>query len=218
MNSSAVLRVDAQLPLILLRSVRVQDTPAELLPDESLETFFPKRLGLSGVVEDQIRHFDRLARRRRRVEREQVQALLELIARRPDADAIFEAAGRRLADLRFRGFIGRLRRLTRRLPRALQRRATARGLRAAYGGILVASRLDVSSSPVEMRAIDALTAGLNSQGKACRLYGSLAEGLAELNGAASVEAVHTQCQARGDDACHWVIEYRSPNADRRKPE
>ncbi len=198
-------QVDAALPLILLRSVRLQDTPDELLPDENLEQFFPHRLGLSGVVEDQIRHFERLARKRRRVDRSQVEALLLLICRRPDAESVFGSAGRELARLRFRGPIGQVRKLNRHLPQWLQGRATARGLRAAHGNTLIANTLDISSSPLEMRMTGALTAAVESDSKACSLYTAMTAALAELNGAAAVQVEHTSCEAQGDEACQWSI-------------
>ena len=198
-------RVDAVLPLTLWKTVRTHDTPAELLPDEKLEMFFPTRLGLSGVVEEQIRHFDRLARRRRRVDSSEVAALLELIARRPDAEAIFESAGRELARQRFNGPLGRARALTKRLPHTFRKWATARGLRAAHGNVLIAESLVVGSSPMEMRATDTLTAQANAAGKACLLYSALASTLAELNGAGPMQAIHSRCQARGDDSCVWEL-------------
>ncbi len=85
--------VDARLPLALLQAVQLQDTPPELLPEEHPRSFYPNRLGLSDVIEDQIRQMRRLARRRRRVGEAHVEALLELVARRSDAGAVFDAAG-----------------------------------------------------------------------------------------------------------------------------
>ncbi|MEE8517979.1 MAG: hypothetical protein V3S98_02505, partial [Dehalococcoidia bacterium] len=87
-------RVDPRLPLALLEAVQEQDTPPELLPDEQPELSFPQRLGLSGVVLDQVREFRRLVKKRRKVEIDQVEALLELVARRSDAHEIFDATGR----------------------------------------------------------------------------------------------------------------------------
>jgi hypothetical protein len=205
--------VDPQLPLALLRAVRRQDTPAELLPDEDPEQSFPHRLGLSDVVERQIREFERLVRRRRNVEAPQVEALLRLIARRPDAETVFDAAGRSLARLTLQG-AGRVRRLARHLPSPIRYRAAARALRSAHGSVLIAARATVHHSPFELRTDDALTARADPHGTACRLYGALATAVMELHGTEPGTVVHFACEARGDDSCVWqtatpAIEARS---------
>ncbi len=204
---SQATTIDPRVPLALLRTVQERDAPGELLPDEDPGASFPHRLGLTGVVEDQIQEFQRLARKRRRVTAEQVQGLLELITRRPDAAPIFEAAGRELAELCIRGPTGLLVRLTRRLPSdALRRRTLARALRAAHGRILLAEDLEVGSSPVELRAVNALTADVGTMGVACRLYAGLLAGLAESVGLALARASHPECQARGYSACLWTLD------------
>jgi predicted hydrocarbon binding protein len=198
--------IDARLPLALLQAVQQQDTPPELMPDEHPHSFFPHRLGLSGVVEDQIRQFRRLARQRRRVAETEVVALLELIARRSDAGAVFTAAGRELAGQFFSGPTGLLRRIARRLPLRLRERAAHRTLRTAHGTYLIAAEKAVEIKPLEIRATDALTARVGDYSAACKLYGSLAASLLELSGLGRTTVAHTQCQRRGDAACVWRVE------------
>lgn len=213
MRSSA-RNVDPRLPLALLRAVRQQDTPAEWLPDEKPTSSFPHRLGLSDVVQDQIREFRRLAQRRWRVEQSRVEALLELIARRPDATEIFAAAGRTLASLHFSGPSAVLRRSARRFPKPIRRRAALRALRAAAAAFLVAEETEVMASPLAIRATDALTARVGDAGIACSLYSSLAAGLLEMSGVEPAEVVHAECQARGADRCLWKHEPGEPGAAR----
>jgi hypothetical protein len=197
--------VDARLPLALLRAVRRQDTPPELLPDENLDFLYPQRLGLSSVIDKQIRQFKRLARLRRRVGEDRVEALLALVARRSDAGAVFEAAGRELAGLHFSG-LGAYRRLSRRLPAGLRRRAALHALRAAHGALFVAADLSVEPSTLEIRASNALTARVGVQGSACTLYGALAAELLELSGLGAHGAAHPECERRGDPRCVWRVE------------
>ena len=199
-------RIDARLPLALLRAMQHQDTPPELMPNEPVSAFFPQRFGLSGVVEEQIRYFERLSRGRRRVDEAQVQALLELVSRRSDAGAVLESAGRELAKLHFTGPFGRLRRWRRRLPRPFRRRAAARSLRALHGNFFVAAALSVETGSLEIQATDALTARVGESGAACRLYGSLAASLLELSGLGRLAVVHSQCQRRGEPRCIWQVE------------
>ncbi len=207
--SSANRNIDARLPLALLQAVQQQDTPPELLPDEHPHSFYPHRLGLSGVVEDQIRQFRRLARQRRRVAEAEVTALLALVARRSDAGAVFTAAGRTLAGLYFSGPGGLLRRIARRLPLPLRKRAAHRTLRTAHGTYLIAADKAVETEPLEIRATDALTARVGDYSAACTLYGSLAASLLELSGLGRVTVTHTQCQRRGDESCVWRVEAES---------
>lgn len=198
--------IDPQLPLALLLAVRRQDTPGDLLPDENPERSFPGRLGLSDVVERQIREFRRLARRHRRVEVDQVEALLRLIARRPDAGTIFDVAGRTLADRIAGGLRGQLRGLVRHLPESLRYRAAARVLRGARGDVLIARDASVRFDPFELRAVDVLTARIDPSGSACRLYEALMAGLVQLHGGDARSTVHVECETRGDEACVWRIE------------
>jgi len=191
----------------LLCAVQQQDTPPELLPDENPRSFFPHRLGLSGVIEEQIREFRRLARLRRGVDEAQVEALLGLVARRPDAGDVFAAAGRGLAGLHFSGLRGALRRVARRLPMALRRRAAVRTLRTAHGAFLVATDLAVEPEPLAIRATDALSARAGGDGAACQLYASLAASLLELSGAGATTVVHPECQGRGDRCCVWRVQW-----------
>jgi len=201
--NSPLRRVDARLPLALLQALQQQDTPPELHPHEYSSSFPQHRLGLSGVIEGQVREFRRLARQRRRVEEDQVEALLELISRRRDSAAVFTAAGRALARLHFSGLAGGLRRFTRRLPGPLRRRAAVRTLRTANGALLVASGLTVKRAPLEVQATGALTARISGAGAACQLYASLATRLLEMSGAGPFTVTHPECQGRGDEHCVW---------------
>lgn len=196
--------VDARLPLALLQAVQRQDTPPDWLPDEDPRLAFPNRLGLTGVIEGQVRLFRELARKRRRVEEEQVESLLALIARRRDAHAIFSAAGQDLAGLHFSGLRGKFIRLTNLLPGPFRQRAALRALRAVNGTFLVAKELIIERTPLRIRARGALTARV--PGAACQLYAALSAELVELSGAGPAVVHHTECQSRGDERCVWTME------------
>ncbi len=199
-------RVDARLPLALLRAIQQLDTPGEALPHEHLSSFFPGRLGLSDVVGRQIRHFQRLVRIRRRVAEEEVGALLELISRRADAGAVFDAAGRELAASHFRGPLRGLRGLARRMPVRLRRRLALQALRSAHQAFLAASDVAVEPASLEIRAIAPLTARAGAYGAACRLYSALTAGLLDLSGLGQRQVAHPECQRRGDARCTWRVE------------
>src|SRR3954464_3803461 len=89
--------VDALLPLSLLQAVRNVDTPADGLEAEYVDELRNKRLGLSDTIYTQIRRYSEAVRRRQRTAQDEAIALARLIGRRPDAEAVFRAAGRFLA-------------------------------------------------------------------------------------------------------------------------
>lgn len=213
-----MVEVDARLPLALLEAVRRQDTPEDWLPDEDPASAFPHRLGLSRVIDGQVRKFHRLARRGQRVDEAQVEALLELISRRRDASQIFAAAGRRLARYYFVGLPGLLRRITRRLPRRMREANIVRTLRGANGTLLVATEMAVDRAPLQVRARGAVTARVRGAGSACKLYVAFAKELLELAGVDSLTVIHTECQGRGDPQCIWTMLPDGSQPSSRQPE
>ena len=199
-------QVDARLPLALLRAIRQQDTPPELQPDEPVSEFFPTRLGLSGVVEDQIRQFERLARRGRAVDEGRAAALLELIVRRTDAAAVLAAAGEALALMVYGRSSKLRRRLITRLPAPFRRREALRTLRSSLQELLGAADVTLNGNPIEVRARDAITARVGSYGGACQLYSTTLSRFFGLYGVGDDGFTHLSCQRHGDEACVWKAE------------
>jgi hypothetical protein len=93
--------VDAQVPLSLLEAVRIVDQPTSWHDTEYVTELRNKRLGLSDTVYAQIRRYGEAARRGQRTPREETGAIARLLSRRPDAEAVFQAAGRSLARATF---------------------------------------------------------------------------------------------------------------------
>ncbi len=89
--------VHSIVPLAVLEAVKNLDTPVEDGLTEFAEELLVKRLGLSPTVAMQLAEFEQLVRKDARVEPAQVEALLRLVGRRPDADLVFADAGRRAA-------------------------------------------------------------------------------------------------------------------------
>src|SRR5215207_6833047 len=81
-------------PLILLETMRDMDRPEEYLEGEDVAVSMPRRLGLSDVVYTQIHRFREEVKRKRMQTPAVVMDLVRLVIRRPDADEIFEEAGR----------------------------------------------------------------------------------------------------------------------------
>src|SRR5512138_3364726 len=112
--------VDALLPLSLLEAVRDVDKPADL-DHEFVDELRNKRLGLSDTVYLQIKRYADSVRKGLRAQHEESVALAKLIGRRPDAEAVFRAAGRYLAREAYRTINPVTRKLLRILPSVVAR-------------------------------------------------------------------------------------------------
>ena len=179
--------------LTLLESVRDRDYPSELLEDEDLSITMPRRLGLSGVIDEQIRQYRR--QNRRRVPAGEFAGFVQLIARRPDAGEVFFEVGRGLSPVRrlrlpgrwlaARGFAVVRARVRRRVRACLGKRFLAHGRGARP--LEATSRLLVDADP---------------RGHACSLVTGLMQETIERLGLAA-SARHLTCMARGEGACSW---------------
>src|SRR6201990_1903745 len=112
--------VDALLPLSLLEAVRNVDTPSDQ-ETEYVDELRNKRLGLSETVYAQIKRHTEAVRKGQRTGQDESIALAKLIGRRPDAEAVFRAAGRYMGRQSYRTISPVTRKMMRLLPSALAR-------------------------------------------------------------------------------------------------
>src|SRR3954463_10051334 len=130
--------VDALLPLSLLEAVRDVDTPSDL-DSEFVDELRNKRLGLSDTVYLQIKRYADAVRKRQRTAQDESVALAKLIGRRPDAEAVFRAAGRYLARESYLTISPITRKILRVLPAAMARPIAFKRARKITGRYLNAS-------------------------------------------------------------------------------
>lgn len=208
MPSPAAATVDALLPLSLLEAVRAADG-AIVDPDtEFVGELRNKRLGMSETVQQQIRRYGDAVRRAQRLAPDEVVALARLIGRRPDAEAVFAAAGRYLAAHAYETVPSAARRAVRALPGLLARPVALRQMRRLarryFNGRVLregnALLLEVAA-PITVHAGAEREAG-------CAYY---TVGFAELlrllvAHAGGVE--HVRCVARADGGCEWRAAWR----------
>jgi predicted hydrocarbon binding protein len=195
--------VTPYFPLLLLETMRDMDRPPEVLEGETLSASLPRRLGLSDVVYTQIHRFQGEARKGRPQTPSVVEDLIRLVIRRPDAEEIFEQAGRRLAA-RFWEQRGRAARLAVRvMPTALSVRAARKAARRIFKRIAGDAALEIQPRPLSVRLTGAITARADPGGAACAFYaGVLSEVMRQYTGRDhGVE--HVRCGARGAPACEW---------------
>jgi predicted hydrocarbon binding protein len=199
--------VDALLPLSLLEAVRDVDTPGDL-DSEFVDELRNKRLGLSDTVYLQIKRYADAVRRRQRTAQDEAVALAKLIGRRPDAEAVFRAAGRYLARESYSTINGATRKFLRMLPSVLARPLALRRARSIaqryangtvrrVGGYVL---LDVPRSVT-------LNTGPGTVG--CSYYEAMLRELLRLliGGVGSVD--HVRCAGRGEGTCEWRADWKT---------
>ena len=200
--------VDALLPLSLLEAVRNVDTPNDQLDAEYVDELRNKRLGLSDTIYAQIKRHNDAVKRGQRTGQDESVALAKLIGRRPDAEAVFRAAGRFMAQQSYRTISPVTRKMMRLLPSAV-----ARPLAFRHAQKIVARCLNGNVRRVgSFLMIDvprSITLGTAPGAVGCMYYeASLRELLVLLIGAiGAVE--HVRCTGRGEGACEWRADWRS---------
>lgn len=200
--------VDALLPLSLLEAVRNVDTPSDQLDAEYVDELRNKRLGLSDTIYAQIKRHSEAVRRGQRTPQEESIALARLIGRRPDAEAVFRAAGRYMARQSYRTISPVTRKLMRLLPSAAARPLAYRrtqkiAARYLNGNVRRVGTFLMFDVP---RSVTLNTAPGNV---GCAYYeASMRELLLLLIG--SIGGVeHVRCSGRGEGVCEWRADWRS---------
>lgn len=191
------------LPLILLETMRDMDRPPEVLEGETLSASLPRRLGLSDVVYTQIHRFQGESKKGRPQTPAVVEDLMRLVIRRPDADQIFEEAGRRVARRFWEQRSAPVRLGIRILPTALSLRSAVKAARRIFRRVAGSARFTVERSPMVVRLEGSLTARADPGGAACALYAGILSELMQQYTGREHGVEHARCETRGAEACEW---------------
>lgn len=191
-------RVSAVVALTLLEVIQTLDRPAEVFEEEDTSVTMPRRLGLSDVVERQIRNYQEGVKRGRKISDDEFSNLVGLVIKRPDSEDVFFESGRRLAN---RPNDRRSRFMPRGLSVALARRRVRRRLKALFGRRI--GGFAGGGFTMEGRALLFMQA--DPGGDACALVSGLCSAVlsATIHGAPAVD--HLACEAHGDAFCRWGI-------------
>lgn len=193
-------RVAAVFGLTLLEVIRANDLPEEILQDEDPTVTMPRRLGLSDVVDRQIRQYREAVRKRRRITDTEVIDLMRLVLRRPDSEEVFLKAGEALAGTDGSG-PGRLARaLSTGVAFRLARRRTSRRLRQLFGRRIGG----FAAEPFALEGRSLIFYQSDPGGDACAFVTGLCQTILSSTMGDGVEVVHSQCQARRDAQCRWT--------------
>lgn len=192
-------------PLILLETMREMDRPPEVLEGEDLSISMPRRFGLNDVVNTQIHRFRTEVRTDRFQDEAVVEDLIRLVIRRPDADEIFELAGRRVARQAWEERTVTARRAVGLMPRSLGLLAARRAIRRLFRDLVGSGRVGVNRRSFAVHIDGSLTARADPGGAACAFYaGAFAELLERYTGRA-YRPLHPHCEGQGAKACEWTV-------------
>jgi hypothetical protein len=160
----------------------------------------PRRLGLSGVVELQIRRYREEVRRKRRISDDDARDLFGLVLRRPDSEKVFFQTGEMLAgeDAPVRGLKSRL---PDRAKYALARRRIRRQILALFGREIGG----FAHGPFTLEARGHFFLEMDPGGDACALYSGLAQSILSRYLGSTIRVSHVACQGRRGDLCRWTL-------------
>jgi len=201
------LRIASVVALTLLEVIKSQDLPTEVLESEDPSVTMPRRLGLSDVVEMQIRRYREEVRRKERISDDEFRDLVRLVIRRPDSEEVFFQAGSLLAgDDRTSGW---RRGLPRSLGFGLARRQVRRGLVKLFGRRIGG----FGTGPFVLEARTHLFIESDPGGDACHFMTGLSQSVLHRYCGRRTRVAHSLCEARKDALCRWTV-----MAEERKPE
>ena len=190
-------RVKAIVGLRLLEVVRDRDLPTELLEEEDPARTIPRRLGLSDVVDRQIRTYGDDVQKGVHLTDQGITDLFTLVNRRSDSDEVFFNTGRELVEVHFPFRWGRV------FPESIQymfaRTYLSWHLKHLFGRRI----LSFAEGPLNVEVQGLFFEGGDPEGSTCYLISGICQRILEQIGHRSAEVGHTLCQARGDDRCRW---------------
>lgn len=199
--------VDALLPLSFLEAVRSVDSPDDQ-EDEWVPELRNKRLGLSDTVYAQIRRYTDAVKRGQRTVHDEAVGLARLIGRRPDAEAVFRAAGRYLARETYLGIPDPTRRMLHTMPAVVSRPIALRQMRRIARRSLNGTVTRVGSSLV-LQVPTPVTLDSAPLGVGCAYYEATLRELLRLLAASGESVEHVRCAGRGEGMCEWRAEWRA---------
>jgi len=190
-------RVKAIVGLRLLEVVRDRDLPTELLEQENPARTIPRRLGLSDVVDRQIRMYGDDVRKGVHLTDQGITDLFTLVNRRSDSDEVFLNTGRELVEVHFPFRWGQV------FPESIQymfaRTYLSWHLKHLFGRRI----LSFAEGPLNVEVQGLFFEGGDPEGSTCYLISGICQRILEQIGHKSAEVGHTLCRARGDDRCRW---------------
>jgi hypothetical protein len=197
-GGKASRRISAVVALTLLEVIRQQDLPTEVLESEDTSHTMPRRLGLSDVIDRQIRRYREEVRKRQRITDDEFRDLVRLVIRRHDSEEVFFHAGSILAGDDYPGW-------RRGLPRSfgygLARRRVRRRLLKLFGRRVGG----FAAGPFTLEARTHLLIEGDPGGDACQFMTGFSQAVLQRYCGRRARVVHSLCEARKDPLCRWTV-------------
>ncbi|HKK27761.1 MAG TPA: hypothetical protein VKB18_06735 [Gemmatimonadota bacterium] len=202
------VRASPVVALALLEAMRSADTPLETLEDEVLRHSLPRRLGLSDVVEGQIRRFRQLVDKKQPATARQLADLFALVDRRDDAPVVFSRAGRWLVHHEVTGGKERAGAVKMVMPAPIRRRMALRAAASLAGMVSPSGRTRTERGPLALVVEGSLPAYACGSSTGCHIVtAAFAETLQAYRMVDEDDtrspAAHPMCESRGDACCIW---------------
>ena len=186
--------------LSLLEVIRTRDLPTEILAAEDPTQTMPRRLGLSEVVDLQIRRFSEQVKKRERITDDEARDLFHLVLRRPDCEEVFFQAGELLAEKD-----GPLKGVKRLFPERARYSLARRQIRKRLLSLFGRSVGGLAPGPFTLEARSHFFLDMDPGGDACHLLTGFAGIVLGHYLRRDVIVTHTTCQGRKDDLCRWTV-------------
>ena len=192
-------RISALVALTLLEVIRYQDAPTEVLESEDPSYTMPRRLGLSDVIDRQIRRYREEAHSGGRVSDDEFRDLVRLVIRRPDSEDVFYHAGSILAAGRPSSRMARRAAALLGLQLGPEAGAQTSGqaVRAAVGGF--------AAGPFTLEARTHLFVDGDPGGDACHFMTGFCQAVLQRYRGRRARVVHSLCESRQDVLCRWTV-------------
>ena len=198
-GGKASRRISSQVALTLLEVIRQQDLPTETLESEDTSHTMPRRLGLSDVIDRQIRRYREEVRKRQRITDDEFRDLVRLVIRRHDSEEVFFHAGSILAGEDYP--TGWRRGLPRSLGFSLARRRVRRRLLKLFGRRVGG----FAAGPFTLEARTHLLIEGDPGGDACQFMTGFVQSVLQRYCGSKARVVHSLCEARKDSLCRWTV-------------
>jgi len=184
----------------------------DALAESDLPLNLQRRLGLSSVIGDQIRRYER--RRGDELPAAEVASLFALIGRREDAARIFVEAGQRIArdaleDRRVAARIG-----LRMLPQALRERRALHRVSRIARAVSPGARIHLEHKPHALVIERGLPAQAADGGVGCALLDGAIQYVFSEYRASGFRVIHRRCEGRREERCEWLLENAAENGTR----
>lgn len=201
------------LPIALLESMRAHDRPDEVLEDEDLTASLPRRLGLTGVIDTQIRRYQGSDRP---VAMEEFVSLVRLVLKRPDAAAILRRTGESMARRQFERLPTTYVRLLRALPRVVLLKSWKRSVRRMLKDMVGDAIVETVKKPLTVRVTGSELVHLEPPGSACVLYEGALDELLALYAGSRGTVYPARCAATGGPTCEWNVHFEEPGSSQER--